>query len=107
MSKTPRQSVLIRGGGLAGACAAHLLRGAGFAIAHEPVRRSPVPVIMLSDAALGLIRDAFGRRDLFADAHRIAQRVVRWGRDPVAVPHGAVVVSEASSSITVSTGSIE
>ncbi|MBN9145312.1 MULTISPECIES: hypothetical protein [unclassified Novosphingobium] len=94
MSQAPRQSVLIRGGGLAGACATHLLRGAGFAIAHEPVRRSPVPVIMLSDAALGLIRDAFGRRDLFADAHRIAQRVVRWGHDPVAMPHGAVVVSE-------------
>lgn len=94
MSQAPRQSVLIRGGGLAGTCAAHLLRGAGFAIAYEPVRRSSVPVIMLSDAALGLIRDAFGRRDLFADAHRIAQRVVRWGHDPVAMPHGAVVVSE-------------
>ncbi|MBB3954950.1 hypothetical protein [Novosphingobium sediminicola] len=90
----PRQSVLIRGGGLAGACAAYLLRGAGFAIAHEPVRRSPVPVIMLSDAALGLIRDAFGRDDLFADAHRIARRVVRWGGDALSMPHGAVVVSE-------------
>lgn len=49
---------------------------------------------MLSDAALGLIRDAFGRDDLFADHHRITRRVVRWGGDPVAMPHGAVVVSE-------------
>jgi hypothetical protein len=88
------QSILVRGGGLAGACAAHLLRAHGFAIAHEPVRRSPVPVIMLSDAALGLIRDAFGRQDLFAQHHRITTRVVRWGGDAVTMPHGAVVVSE-------------
>lgn len=94
MSVAPPRPVLIRGGGLAAACAAHLLRRAGFAIVHEPVRRSPVPVIMLSDAALGLIRDAFGRRDLFADAHRITRRTVRWGGDPVTMPHGAVVVSE-------------
>ena len=88
------QSILVRGGGLAGACAAHLLRAAGLTIAHEPARRSPVPVIMLSDAALGLIRDAFGRGDLFAGHHRITRRVVRWGGEPVAMPHGAVVVSE-------------
>jgi len=55
----------------------------------------PVPVIMLSDAALGMIRDVFGRADLFAGHHRITRRVVRWGAGPVAdMPHGAHVISE-------------
>ncbi len=77
------------------ATAAHLLQRAGFAFAREPGLRRPVPVIMLSDAALALLRDVFGNTALFADKPRIERRVVRWGSgEAVAMPHGAVVVSE-------------
>jgi hypothetical protein len=66
-------------------------------VAAMPVAqpRRPVPAIMLSDMALALLRDVFGRPTLFADRHRITRRVVRWGSaEPVAMPHAAVVVSE-------------
>lgn len=87
--------VLVRGGGLAAACAAHLLRRAGHDVITRPQQRVPVPVIMLSDAALGMIRDVFGRPDLFAGHHRITRRVVRWGAgETVDMPHGAHVISE-------------
>lgn len=88
-------NVLIRGQGVAVATAAHLLDRAGFAFAREPGLRRPVPVIMLSDPALALLRDVFGNATLFADRPRIERRVVKWGStDAVAMPHGAVVVSE-------------
>lgn len=77
------------------ATAAHLLQGAGFACLREPGLRRPVPVIMLSDAALALLRDVFGNPALFAEKPRIERRVVRWGSpEAVTMPHGAVVVSE-------------
>lgn len=50
---------------------------------------------MLSDPALALLRDVFAKPDLFAEKVRIKRRVVRWGMgEAVAMPHGAVVVSE-------------
>jgi hypothetical protein len=77
------------------ATAAHLLDRAGFAFQREPGLRRPVPVIMLSDPALALLRDVFGNGGLFADRPPIEQRVVKWGSaEAVAMPHGAVVVSE-------------
>ena len=77
------------------ATATHLLRRAGMAVEIEPGTRRPVPVIMLSDPALALLRDVFAKPDLFADKARIERRVVRWGAgEAVAMPHGAVVVSE-------------
>ncbi|SMC58700.1 hypothetical protein [Novosphingobium sp. B1] len=87
--------VIMRGQGVAVATAAHLLNRAGFAFAREPGLRRPVPVIMLSDAALALLRDVFGNPALFADRPRIERRVVQWGADKaVTMAHGAVVVSE-------------
>lgn len=86
--------VLVRGRGLAAACAAHLLRRDGIAVHAEAGSRSPVPVIMLSDAALALLRDVFGQPDLFAAHHRITRRAVRWGGQATEMPHGGVVVSE-------------
>ena len=55
-----------------------------------------LPAIMLSEAALALIRDVFERPDLFHAAPRITRRVVKWGRnaEPLALDHAAVVVSE-------------
>lgn len=51
---------------------------------------------MLSDAAVALIRDVFGRPSLFADLPRIERRCVLWGNspNPTSLPHSAVVVSE-------------
>lgn len=87
--------VLLRGKGVAIATATHLMRRAGIAMDAEPGTRRPVPVIMLSEPALALLRDVFGKPDLFADKARIERRVVRWGAgEAVAMPHGAVVVSE-------------
>lgn len=88
-------TVLLRGQGVAVATVAHLLRQADIPVDCEAVARRPVPVIMLSDPALGLLRDVFGKPRLFSDKARIERRVVRWGAgEPVAMPHGAVVVSE-------------
>lgn len=88
-------SVAIRGEGIAANCCAHLLSRAGFATTRTAQDRAPVPAILLSDAALALLRDVFGRPDLFAERPRIERRVVAWGAgEPVALPHGAVVLSE-------------
>lgn len=88
-------TVRLIGKGVGVGAAAHLLRREGFACAVQPTSRRPVPVIMLSDPALGLLRDVFASPALLADKARIERRVVRWGAgDPVAMPHGAIVVSE-------------
>ena len=88
--------VLIRGSGVAACCCAHLLRDAGIRVAMESSERPRIPAVMLSDAALALIRDVFGNPTLFAGSARIDQRVVSWGNsaEPVSLPHSAVVVSE-------------
>jgi hypothetical protein len=51
---------------------------------------------MLSDAAAVLIRDVFGQPTLLSGSPRIQRRVTAWGTDPVVIPHGAIVVSEAA-----------
>ena len=57
--------------------------------------RPRLPVILLGDRALALIRDIFDQPNLFADRPRIRRRVVAWGdAPPVEVEHSAVVVSE-------------
>jgi hypothetical protein len=88
--------ILIRGDGIAACCCVHLLRKNGFNVIHERKDRSRLPAIMLSDAALGLIRDVFERDDLFRDLPRIQKRVVAWGAnpEPITLDHSAVVVSE-------------
>lgn len=87
-------AVAISGGGIAAECCAHLLGRAGFATARTAGGRASVPAILLSDAALALLRDVFERPDLFADRPRITHRVVAWGAgEPVTLPHGAIVLS--------------
>jgi hypothetical protein len=90
------RNVIIKGDGVAAYCCLHLLRSAGVHAVIDRTDRARVPAIMLSDAALALIRDVFDRQDLFRQAHRIHKRVVAWGKDakPTALPHSAVVVSE-------------
>ncbi|MHA6766874.1 NAD(P)/FAD-dependent oxidoreductase [Sphingobium ummariense] len=91
---SPAASVAIRGSGVAASACAHLLTRAGLRVASEGALRPPVPSIMLSEAALALLRDIFGRPDLFADRPRVRRRLVAWGGRPVVVPHDAVLLSE-------------
>jgi len=90
------ESVLICGDGVAASCCAHLMGQAGWKVALKRSERPRLPVILLSDAALGLVRDVFGRPDLFRSSPRIRQRVVVWDRDqqPLPLEHQAIVVSE-------------
>lgn len=89
-----RMIVAIRGSGVAATTCAHLLNGAGLRVASETAHRAPVPTILLSDPALALLRDVFGRPGLLADTPRIKRRMVAWGGAPVVVPHDAALASE-------------
>jgi hypothetical protein len=88
--------VIVRGDGVAAYCCAHLLAKAGFQIELQPVDRARLPMIVLGDRALALVRDIFDRPALLADAPRIRKRVVAWGPDAKALPldHSAILVSE-------------
>ena len=88
--------LLIQGDGVAAWCCNLLLRRAGFDVSLKSQSRVRLPAVMLSDAAVALIRDVFERDDLFRASPRIVKRIVRWGSaaNPVALDHAAVVVSE-------------
>ena len=94
----------VQGDGVAAYCSALLLRQAGYRVSLRRTDRPRLPVIMLNDAALALIRDIFNRPDAFCDAPRIRKRIVAWEkppagdehRTPVVLDHSAVVVSEQS-----------
>lgn len=89
-------NVLIRGNGVAASCCAHLLKLHGTAVAAEKIDRPASPVVMLSDPTLLLIRDVFGRPDLFTNRPRIDRRIVAWGQAaPATMPHGATIVNGA------------
>ena len=89
--------VAITGGGIAAACCAHLLARRGLPVTTTAHQRRRAPAVMLSGAAVALIRDVMDRPDLFGDAPRIARRIVAWGGgDPVAMPHDAIVVDAAA-----------
>jgi len=91
-----KESCAIRGDSVAAWCCFHLLTRAGFNPLLERAARPRLPAIMLSDAALALIRDVFEKPGLLRAAHRITRRVVQWGRNggPVELQHSAAVVSE-------------
>lgn len=88
--------VLVRGDGIAARCCVHLLASAGLRVSCERSERPRIPAVLLSDAAMALIRDVFSQPALLADSPRIEQRVVAWGGGPVVVAHGAIVVPEAA-----------
>jgi hypothetical protein len=89
--------VLVRGDGVAAYCCVHLLQSAGIPVAIDRPSRPRVPAIMLSEAAVLMISDVFGRTDLFRGLPRVRSRSVLWGAhaEAVTLPHSAVVVSEA------------
>lgn len=86
----------ITGDGVAARCCAHLLAQAGYSVHLEQTARARVPTIMLGELAQRLIRDVFGKNDLFRDLPRIERRIVAWGpgATPAALDHSAVVLSE-------------
>ncbi len=88
-------AVTIRGDGVAGRCCASLLARAGISVCIESVARPRVPAIMLGESAQRLIEDVFGPSRAFEKSPRIRKRIVAWGdREPVAIEHSAVVISE-------------
>lgn len=88
-------TVAIQGPGMAAGCCADLLARAGFDTVRTMRTRAAGPAVLLSDAALALLRDVLERPQLFADRPRITHRVVAWGPgEPARLPHGGVVLSE-------------
>jgi hypothetical protein len=83
--------VVIRGGGVAAYCCAHLLKQANVADAGLGV-----PAILIGEGTQSLLMDVFERRDLFVGLPRIDKRIVAWGPGAAlkVLPHAAVVVSE-------------
>ena len=88
--------VLVLGDGVAAYCCAHILHRSGVPVSLQRPSRPRLPAIMLSEAAIRLIADVFGHKDLFRGVPRIEHRTVLWGTDGArtTLPHSAVVVSE-------------
>ena len=88
--------VVIRGEGVAAYCCAHLLGKAGFGVTLERVGRPRLPVILLGDHALALIRDVFELPGPPQGALRVSRRVVAWGphAKPRVLEHSALAVPE-------------
>jgi hypothetical protein len=86
---------LIHGDGVAARCCAHLLARSGMRVSTRPTSPPQVPAILLSDAALSLIRDIFNAPGLFHELPRIRKRIVSWGPDatPLSLDHSGAVVS--------------
>jgi hypothetical protein len=89
-------SVVVRGSGIAAWCCAFLLNKAGIHTRIQENARAALPAILLSPAALTLIRDIFEQPGLFRDIPRIRRRVVAWGAEsvPMSLDHFACVISE-------------
>ncbi|WP_395671854.1 hypothetical protein [Phenylobacterium sp.] len=90
--------IRIRGDGVAARCCAHLLTRAGLPVVVEPSSGPRVPVVVLGDQALSLIRDIFDTPTLLAGHLHVDRRLVAWGPggEPVSIPHSGVAVSEAA-----------
>jgi hypothetical protein len=92
------QHISILGTGLAAHCCQQLLHAQGHALTSTPDSRAARPLsILLSQSTQKLLADVFNSTDLFAGLPRIRQRVVAWAsREPVTLPHEAVVISEGA-----------
>jgi hypothetical protein len=86
----------IRGTGVAASCCAHLLEAAGFRVNLAESQRPRIPAILVSEAAQALLRDVYGRTELFEGLFHIDRRIVAWEPEspPVTLPHQAVAISE-------------
>jgi hypothetical protein len=88
--------VVIRGDGVSAYCCAHLLGKAGFGVMLERVSRPQLPVILLGNQALALVRDIFDLTGPLRGALRVSRRVVAWGPQakPLSLKHSALAVPE-------------
>ncbi len=92
----PAPVVEIRGDGVAAYCCTHLLRKAGLTVRLVRPDRPRVPALLLSEAALQLLRDIFDSPSLLADSFPIRQRIVAWtaGQGVSRMEHRGYVTSE-------------
>ncbi len=88
-------TVLVRGSGVAADACVQLLREGGVPVARERGVGRALPPVLLSRPALALMRDIFGRPDLFAGRRAITRRIVAWGGAPVAIDHEAIALAGA------------
>lgn len=76
------RALRVSGRGVAAASAAQCLAARGIAVGLDPAGAwapGHAPVVMLGEAARGLLADVFAGNDVLAGAHPIARRVVLWG----------------------------
>jgi hypothetical protein len=86
----------VQGAGVASSCSLRLLNGQAHRLA-TPAETIPtrLPSILVSQHTQKLLNDIFRAPNLFDGAPCIRQRIVAWGsRQPVALTHDAVVISE-------------
>ena len=88
--------VEVRGDGIAAYCCTHLLRKAGIPVRLVRPDRPRVPAILISEAALHLLRDIFDSPSLLANSFLIRQRIVAWaaGQGVSRMEHRGYVTSE-------------
>jgi hypothetical protein len=86
----------VQGAGVAALCCLRLLDGQAHRM-ETSAEAAPgcLPSLLVSQSTQKLLADIFRDSHLFDAAPRIRQRVVAWGsREPVALPHEAIVISE-------------
>ena len=92
--------MILKGDGIAAACAGRLLLDAKMDCALVAAERPKLAAILLGEQTQRLLQEIFradqDRADLFSGFMRITRRIVLWGeaKNPVVLPHAGVVVSE-------------
>ena len=72
---------------MAAYCCVHLLTKAGLNARLALMNRPRVPALLISQAALELMRDIFDEPDLLANRRLIRKRSVAWERGRLATGH--------------------
>ena len=92
--------MILKGDGIAAACAGRLLLDAKMDCALVAAERPKLAAILLGEQTQRLLQKIFlvdqDSEDLFSNFTRITRRIVLWGeaKNPVILPHAGVVVSE-------------
>ena len=92
-----KQSVLVRGRGVAAFCCLQLLQEQAARADAGEGKSGGLPAMLISPATQNLLADVFKTSDLFQGMHQIRSRIVSWGNgggEPVTLPHSGLVGSE-------------